>query len=129
MFLRFCSSIVLSTALLFSTDVFAHQLEHEMHVIGKSAMTFAKTNQLKVAKKQLSIMRKATVASKRYLPHKLEGRSAEDADVIAYQAGLDELIAEIDKVKALVEQGQLDQAKAEAIEFAEIRNKYHLLFK
>lgn len=70
-------------------------------------------------------MREAAVSSKQYLPHKLEGLPSENVQVKEYQAGLDQLVAEIDKVTALVEQGQLDQAKTEAINLVTIRNENH----
>ncbi|MDU6285058.1 MAG: cytochrome b562, partial [Acinetobacter sp.] len=62
-------------------------------------------------------------------PHKLEGLPSENVKVKEYQAGLDQLVAEIDKVTVLVEQGQLDLAKTEAINLVKIRNENHKKFR
>lgn len=58
-----------------------------------------------------------------------EGLPSENVKVKEYQAGLDQLVAEIDKVTVLVEQGQLDQAKTEAINLVKIRNENHKKFR
>ncbi|MBR8623375.1 cytochrome b562, partial [Acinetobacter baumannii] len=46
-----------------------------------------------------------------------------------YQAGLDQLVAEIDRVTVFVDKGQLDQAKTEAINLVNIRNENHKKFR
>ncbi|MBQ0664135.1 cytochrome B, partial [Acinetobacter baumannii] len=44
-----------------------------------------------------------------------------------YQAGLDQLVAEIDRVTVFVDKGQLDQAKTEAIPLPPPRPPRHNL--
>ena len=127
--LSILASVVFSCAVFTSTSVFAHELEAEMKTLAKSTQAFAKTEDLEKAKKQLAMMRTAAVASKQSLPHQLEGKSPEDEQVKAYQAGLDDLVLEIDRVSALVEQGQLSQAKQEALNLVKIRNENHKKFK
>ena len=39
------------------------------------------------------------------------------------------LLAQIDSVNALVEKGQLEQAKVQALELVKLRNEYHQQFK
>ena len=122
------AALLLSGAAMFSSVVWADALEAEMKTLAKSTKAFATTNDIETAKQQLAIMRQAALASKQALPYKLETLPSEHEQVIAYQAALDQLVLEIDKVTALVEQGQLDQAKAEAMSLIKIRNEGHKKF-
>ncbi|NUG01874.1 cytochrome b562, partial [Acinetobacter oleivorans] len=112
---KLLASLLISCAFLGSSAVSAADLEANMKTLAKSTKAFAETMDVDKAKQQLVVMREAAVSSKQYLPHRLEGLPSENVKVKEYQAGLDQLVAEIDKVTVLVEQGQLDQAKAEAI--------------
>lgn len=125
----FCLAILFASVLMFNQGVSAHQLETDMRVLAKSMTAFAQTQDLAEAKKQLMLMRKAAVASKASSPHKLEGVSKDDEQLKAYQHGLDLLLAQIDSVNALVEKGQLEQAKVQALELVKLRNEYHQQFK
>lgn len=122
------AALLLSGAAMFSSVVWADALETEMKTLAKSTKAFATTNDIETAKKQLAIMRQAALASKQSVPHKLETLSPEHEQAQAYQAALDQLVVEIDKVTALVNQGQLDQAKAEAMSLIKIRNESHKKF-
>lgn len=53
----------------------------------------------------------------------------QSADVNVYQAGLDQLITEIDKTSGLVKANQLAQAKEEGKNLLMIRNQNHKQFK
>ena len=44
---------------------------------------------------------------------------------MGYHAGLDQLVAEIDKTNLLVKAGKLDQAKIEGKKLIDIRNSNH----
>ncbi|MGB5886090.1 MAG: cytochrome b562 [Acinetobacter venetianus] len=120
---------LVSGSLFLSQAVSAHQLEKDMHVLAKTMTAFAQTDDLAEANKQLVLMRKAAVSSKASLPHQLEGLTPENDQVKSYQGGLDQLIAEIDAVTALVEKGQLEDAKVEALKLVKLRNEYHQQFK
>ena len=120
------ATLLLSVTAIFSSTVLAHELEAEMKTLAKSTKAFATTNDIETAKKQLAIMRQAALASKQSVPHKLETLSPEHEQAQAYQAALDQLVVEIDKVTALVNQGQLDQA--EAMSLIKIRNESHKKF-
>ncbi|MFA2972466.1 cytochrome b562 [Acinetobacter pittii] len=126
---KLLASLLISCAVLGSSAVSAADLEANMKTLAKSTKAFAETMDVDNAKQQLVVMREAAVSSKQYLPHRLEGLPAENVKVKEYQAGLDQLVAEIDKVTVLVEQGQLDQAKAEAINLVKIRNENHKKFR
>lgn len=126
---KLLASLLISCAFLGSSAVSAADLEANMKTLAKSTKAFAETMDVDKAKQQLVLMREAAVSSKQNLPHRLEGLPSENVKVKEYQAGLDQLVAEIDKVTVLVEQGQLDQAKAEAINLVKIRNENHKKFR
>ena len=126
---RILMGALISGLLFLSQGVSAHQLEKDMHVLGKTMTAFAQTNDLAEANKQLVLMRKAAVSSKASLPHQLEGLKPENDLVKSYQNGLDQLIAEIDAVTALVAKGLLEDAKVEALKLVKLRNEYHQQFK
>lgn len=126
---KLLASLLISYVFLGSATVWAADLETNMKTLAKSTKAFAEAKDAANAKQQLVVMREAAVSSKQSLPHKLEGLPSESEKVKEYQAGLDQLVAEIDKVTALVEQGQLDQAKTEAMNLVKIRNENHKKFR
>ncbi|MDS7966928.1 cytochrome b562 [Acinetobacter sp. V117_2] len=127
---KFIASMLISCAALVSHSAFAADLlEADMKTLAKSTKAFAEAKDLNNAKQQLVIMRQAAVSSKKSLPHKLEGLPPENVQVKQYQAGLDQLVTEIDRVTVLVDKGQLDQAKSEAINLVNIRNENHKKFR
>lgn len=126
---KLLASLLISYVFLGSATVWAADLETNMKTLAKSTKAFAEAKDAANAKQQLVVMREAAVSSKQSLPHKLEGLPSESEKVKEYQAGLDQLVAEIDKVNALVEHGQLDQAKTEAMNLVKIRNENHKKFR
>ena len=126
---KLLASLLISCVFLGSSAVWAADLETNMKTLAKSTKAFAEAKDAANAKQQLVVMREVAVSSKQSLPHKLEGLPSESEKVKEYQAGLDQLVAEIDKVTALVEHGQLDQAKTEAMNLVKIRNENHKKFR
>lgn len=112
---KLLASLLISCVFLGSSAVWAADLETNMKILAKSTKAFAEAKDAANAKQQLVVMREAAVSSKQSLPHKLEGLPSESEKVKEYQAGLDQLVDEIDKVTALVEQGQLDQADRKSV--------------
>ncbi|MFX8894534.1 cytochrome b562 [Acinetobacter baumannii] len=125
---KILASMLISCAALVSHSAFAADLEADMKTLAKSTKAFAEAKDIDNAKQQLVIMRQAALSSKLSLPHKLEGLPPENVQVKEYQAGLDQLVAEIDRV-TVVDKGQLDQAKTEAINLVNIRNENHKKFR
>lgn len=124
------SALLLSGLLTLGQGVWASgDLEVDMKRLAKSTMAFAEATDAQQAKKQLGIMRKAALSSKKSLPHKLEKLPPEDEQVKSYQQGLDLLLTEIDQLIVLVEQGQLEQAKVQGVNLVKIRNEYHQKFR
>lgn len=126
---KLLASLLISCVFLGSSAVWATDLETNMKTLAKSTKAFSEAKDAANAKQQLVVMREAAVSSKQYLPHKLEGLPSGNVQVKEYRAGLDQLVAEIDKVNALVEHGQLDQAKTEAMNLVKIRNENHKKFR
>ncbi|MDC5058172.1 cytochrome b562 [Acinetobacter baumannii] len=126
---KILASMLISCAALVSHSVFAADLEADMKTLAKSTKAFAEAKDINNAKQQLVIMRQAALSSKLSLPHKLEGLPPENVQVKEYQASLDQLVAEIDRVTVFVDKGQLDQAKTEAINLVNIRNENHKKFR
>ncbi|MDA4907084.1 cytochrome b562 [Acinetobacter baumannii] len=128
---KILASMLISCAALVSHSAFAADLEADMKTLAKSTKAFAEAKDIDNdnAKQQLVIMRQAALSSKLSLPHKLEGLPPENVQVKEYQAGLDQLVAEIDRVTVFVDKGQLDQAKTEAINLVNIRNENHKKFR
>ncbi|WP_407501738.1 cytochrome b562 [Acinetobacter baumannii] len=126
---KILASMLISCAALVSHSAFAADLEADMKTLAKSTKAFTEAKDIDNAKQQLVIMRQAALSSKLSLPHKLEGLPPENVQVKEYQAGLDQLVAEIDRVTVFVDKGQLDQAKTEAINLVNIRNENHKKFR
>ncbi|HAV5585811.1 TPA: cytochrome b562 [Acinetobacter baumannii] len=128
---KILASMLISCAALVSHSAFAADLEADMKTLAKSTKAFAEAKDIDNdnAKQQLVIMRQAALSSKLSLPHKLESLPPENVQVKEYQAGLDQLVAEIDRVTVFVDKGQLDQAKTEAINLVNIRNENHKKFR
>lgn len=77
----------------------------------------------------LANMKVAAEDSKKSIPPKLEGKAANSPEMQGYYQGLDTLIAQIDKAADLANAGKMDEAKAEAKAFKEIRNENHKKFR
>ncbi len=123
---KFIAGAVITTAALFSGCYDDDSgLEHNMESLADNYAVFEKSNTQDDALNALNTMRSAAVDSKKYLPHSLENKASDDLAVQGYQAGLDQLVVEIDKVTALVKQDKLDQAKVEAQTLLKIRDENH----
>ncbi len=115
----------LATALMLScfslsSPVFAGGLSDDMKVLGKNYKAFNQAENPQAATAALYNMRAAAVHSKQY---KLASHSAEK--VPTSTALFEQIIVEIDKAKALVQAGKLDEAKKQAKKIADLRDQGH----
>lgn len=101
------STIMLSVALSFSSMTFAAKLDQNMHTLAKNYKAFNKSHNQKDALKALDNMKAAALDAKK-VKLKTNDVKAPSSDVL-----FDQLVAEIDKTRALVQAGKLDQAKVE----------------
>lgn len=112
-----------------SSVTMAANLEQNMVTIATNYKAFNDAKTAPDANKALDQMRAASLDSKKSTPMKLIGKADTSPEVKGYKAGLDSLVAQIDKTKALVNAGKLDQAKLEGKKLLAIRDQGHKLYK
>lgn len=121
---------MLSASLLFSSvSLYAADLEEDMGTLNANLKIVKKTDNAQEMQQALAKMRTAAQDAKQSTPDKLEGQPADSAQVKAYHAGLDSLIAQIDVVNALAKANNVEGAKREAAKFDDIRNTNHKKFR
>ncbi|NNP73126.1 ATP-binding protein [Acinetobacter defluvii] len=119
------AAFMLVSVCSFSTVSFASgALEGHMETLAKNFKTFNKTTNQNDAIKALDNMRAAAVEAQKI---KLKGQ--QDAKAPTSTQLYDQLIAEIDKTKKIVQDGHLNHAKIEAKKIAAIRDQGHKLYR
>lgn len=122
-------SLLISGAAILTQNTMAADLDTDMWALAKNYKAFNKSENISDALKSLDAMKFAANDAKQSIPNKLKSLAKDDVQVVGYQAGLDALIAEIDKTATLVQANQLDQAKIEAKNLLTIRDENHKKFK
>ena len=122
-------SLLISGAAILTQNTMAADLDTDMWALAKNYKAFNKAENISDALKSLDAMKFAANDAKQSVPNKLKSLAKDDVQVVGYQAGLDALIAEIDKTATLVQVNQLDQAKIEAKNLLTIRDENHKKFK
>ena len=112
----FCS------ALSFISFSFADTLEHNMQALGKNFKAFNKAQNQQDALQALDKMKAAAVDAK-HVKLKTKDAKAPSSDAL-----FDQLATEIDKTRALVQAGQLEQAKVEGKKIAAIKDQGHSIY-
>ena len=118
------ATVMMISALGFSSMTFAATLQQNMQALGKNYKAFNQTNNAAEANKALDNMRAAATDAKKV---KLKGRG--DTSAPTSTQLYDQLIAQIDKTQALVKGGHLDHAKMEGKKIAEIRDQGHKIYQ
>ncbi|MGE8560561.1 MAG: cytochrome b562 [Acinetobacter sp.] len=113
---------MLSVALSFSSLSFAGELGQSMSTLAKNFKMFNKAENQSDALKALDHMKAAALDAKKV---KLK---AHDAKAPPSDALFDQLVAEIDKTRILVQAGQLDQAKVEGKKIALVKEQGHAVY-
>lgn len=126
---KLIGSLLLASCLSVSHLTMAASLQNNMISIATSYSDFSKASNAKDAEMALSKMKMAALDSKKSKPPKLANKPDNSPEVMGYHAGLDQLVAEIDKTNLLVKTGKLDQAKIEGKKLIDIRNSNHKKFK
>jgi soluble cytochrome b562 len=122
-------SLLISGAAILTQNTMAADLDTDMWALAKNYKAFNKAENISDALKSLDAMKFAANDAKQSVPNKLKSLAKDDVQVVGYQAGLDALIAEIDKTATFVQANQLDQAKIEAKNLLTIRDENHKKFK
>ena len=116
------ATVMLSVTLSFSSLSFAGKLEHNMDTLAKNFKVFNKTDNQNDALQALDNMKAAALDAKK-VKLKTSDIKAPTSDVL-----FDQLVAEIDQTRLLVQNGQLAQAKVEAKKIAAIKAQGHAIY-
>ena len=116
------TTVMLSVALSFSSLSFAGKLEQNMDTLAKNFKVFNKADNQNDALKALDNMKAAALEAKQ-VKLKKHDANAPTSDVL-----YDQLLAEIDKTRLLVQDGKLDQAKVEGKKIAAVKDQGHAVY-
>ncbi|MFV5490405.1 cytochrome b562 [Acinetobacter sp. ASP199] len=131
MFKTLWVSIIFVMGLGLGTSAMAAQ-EHQhysMRDLDKNLKKFRAADDSKEAQAALKIMQQAVASYQKHLPSKLQKLKAEDAQVVAYQGLLKDLLKEIKQAEQLVAANQLDEAQNLSVKMDEIKKQGHKAFK
>lgn len=120
------AGVIAISSMLASQWGMAATLQDDMHTLAIGYKNFNSSNNPQQATAALSQMRAAALDSRKLAPTKVQ---KDPQQLKAYQAGFDQLVAEIDKTNALVKAGQLAQAKQEGKKLLDIRDVNHKKFR
>ena len=116
------ATVIFSIALSFSSLSFAGELEQNMDMLAKNFKAFNKADNQNDALKALDNMKIAALDAKKV---KLK---TQDAKALASDVLYDQLVAEIEKTRLLVQDGKLDQAKVEGKKIAAVKDQGHAVY-
>lgn len=116
------ATVTLAVALSISSLSFAAKLEQNMNTLAKKFKMFNKAENQNDAMKALNQMKAAALDAKRV---KLKNH---DASAPTSDALYDQLLAEIEKTRLLVQDGKLDQAKVEGKKIAAVKQQGHAVY-
>jgi soluble cytochrome b562 len=116
------TTVMLSVALSFCSLSFAAKLEQNMDTLAKNFKVFNKADNQNDALKALDHMKAAALEAKQVKLKK------HDANAPTSDALYDQLLAEIDKTRLLVQGGKLDQAKVEGKKIAAVKEQGHAVY-
>ena len=126
---KLIGSLLLASCLSVSHVTMAESVRNMVNSSAAPHFDFSTPSNAKDAEMALSKMKMAALDSKKSKPPKLANKPDNSPEVMGYHAGLDQLVAEIDKTNLLVKAGKLDQAKIEGKKLIDIRNINHKKFK
>lgn len=113
---------LLSAALSFSSLSFAGELGQSMSMLAKNFKMFNKAENPNDALQALDNMKAAALDAKK-VELKAHDEKAPSSDAL-----FDQLVADIDKTRILVQAGQLDQAKVEGKKIAAVKDQGHAVY-
>ncbi|NNG82809.1 cytochrome b562 [Acinetobacter sp. ANC 5378] len=119
---KILATMILSFTLSFSSLSFAGELGQSMSTLVKNFKMFNKAENQSDALKALDHMKTAALDAKQVKLKK------HDANAPTSDTLYDQLLAEIDKTRILVQVGQLDQAKVEGKKIALVKEQGHAVY-
>lgn len=129
MLLKPIKTLLITVALMSCGMAVAADLEEDMDTLVQNYGLFTKAQTSQAALAALEEMHKAATDAKKGVPVKLENEPANSPKLKEFQSGIQDLIVEIDKAKALAQAGKLDEAKAHAAKMKDIRDVNHKKFR
>ncbi|MGV3344744.1 cytochrome b562 [Enterobacteriaceae bacterium LUAb1] len=127
-----CKHVIslLTVALMsLSTLSVAASLESDMKDMSAIYQSLVKAKSAGEMYYMLKNLRTKAEDARNGIPDILAGRDLNDPQIKAYQQGIDELVTQIDKTNAFVQQGKLHEAKIEAQKIASFRDRNHQKFR
>lgn len=122
---------MLSLALLMSSPlaVQARELGDDMDILAANYSAVMKTDDPATMKKALSGMHDAALDARNGTPAKLKGQPSDSPEMKDFRQGIDHLVSQIEQAQALVDKGDIKQAKDVAKQFQQTRNENHAKFR
>ncbi|ELD4018846.1 cytochrome b562 [Salmonella enterica] len=115
--------------LMGSLNAFAADLGDDMDILAQNLGVVQTTTDAAKMKASLENMRNAALDAQKSTPPKLNGKSADSAEMKDYHRGLNILIGQIDKARKLTDEGKIMEAQKVATELKETRNTYHSKYR
>lgn len=129
MLMKSVKFLIISASLMMSTVANSADLEEDMETLSRSYGLFIKASTVPEAVSALERMHAAASDARLATPDSVFGEPANSPKMQEYRAGLNALLASIDKAKAAAQAGKLDQAKLEVKTMANIQMTYHRKFR
>ncbi len=121
---------LLSFTLLMSSPLaLARDLGEDMDILAANYGAVQKSDDAATLKKALAGMHEAALDAREGTPPKLKGQPADSPQMKDFRQGMTSLIDQIEQAQALVEKGDVKQAKVVTAQFQQTRNENHAKFR
>ncbi|TKI07002.1 cytochrome b562 [Martelella alba] len=122
---------MLSLTLMMSSPLsaLARDLADDMDALAANYSALLKTNDPATMKKALDGMHVAAEDARNGTPPKLKGQSSDSPQMRDFRKGIDHLVSQIEQTRALVDKGDIKQAKVVAKQMQQTRNENHAKFR
>jgi len=124
-----CTGLLLASALGLPSQASANELESTMKNMNRQYRQVLQTDDPARMGEGLAAMHRYASEARTLVPDQLADQPADNPERQAYVQGIDELLEGIERAQALLQNGQLEQARAAAEDLKPIRKQYHRRFK
>lgn len=123
----FCTALLLASGLSLPA-LAASALETTMKSMSRQYRQVLETNDPARMEQGLEAMHRYATQARGQVPDTLQEQPADSPERQAFVRGIDELLEGIERAQALLQSGQLEQARAAAEDLKPIRKQYHRRF-